>query len=1713
MGRSDHRFLLVDWREIVVPDPDLAVPPADRVDCNRCDPLYPVSCLRKRSLQRKRTWDRCAYSLPNWRKSSNHTHRPDVELLLRRIHRVWFPCFLLITHNFVPDDIEEIPLSSGEGLARLLWKVVNVLGGRLQWRKDLEISIGSLHRGFQVLTPLFPAAEIWSKRMQQLLQERPEVSAVDSEPAPLHQLAILLTTQPAVATHQEVQACEAIAALVFYTLARGSTPSQNFLDELKQFYMSSATHWEGCRRTFNTVPGLLLPVSDRDREVVRSFTQSIGRLQDQGMYAPVNLEASVTQLQVVETEGRTDEPVDQESKKPRGGRPPTSFPCDPHFELQEFQIVQEEHQPSLSQFRLLNDPNSLAEEEHSEFWGNMLPQLRQDIDPVRRLHVAMRVVSELCGLSLQVVARAPFADVKVKTSGGFRRGSLHIDLRVGLIRRDFLAIAPRADRDRARTYGRYLRTPIPPEVIEELTEARARTPMARTVGDLLQAAGLTPTLCHSLANAGREQPRPLSDLRIARSFVGFLLRRNFHPSIVSHATGDITLIPRAHHYYLSLSQQQIYEAVNTLCTAIGLQPVPSRDRYRRLGSPNYLPLPQLRECVLKLQQRVRHARNKITNRSSLDQLVEFHNFFICSVTLQILWGIGARCQMLSSLTVAAVFSDPDFILISDRASDRYSQTRLCVTTRVLFESLLYLAEHLRTMGHRLERKGQNGASSALLRLVSGSSLQECAVPLLYRSNEGELRVRKPTRTDLRNVSCHVGMAVLNAPRHFLISSLVERGTDAIEIDAQVGHHLVAAAAFGIASGLTPTAFKLSLEPVLTDVHQCLGLQPMVGLSSLQKERLKLPSVRLGDHIDLPQNTYLRQTVDIGDFNPPDLILAEQDCPWTWATLAARAELRRLRAAYLLGDWLTQFPAGGVVFCLAAFDGFFSAPRAQMVLETARARGVRKLGQLNVVERVDSTIALQVLLHQFSADALARYLASLGEGCDWSVAVKQLKDLLCQLDVQWRLLDEEAALARLMALAAHALHLETAPLERFSLVHKAPFIPFADMQRIAGGPIRQLGPDLETNNAPRRLGVQYATLIHLLDYWSEHDAQLGERGRRIKGAMAELEQLRQLHGDYDERLAMAWLYRELSDPPLRRLWLSTVRSYFSLTLPFFEWVRVNERLPMHIGEWMAVREKLLNKTCANVDSALDETGASHRIWAWQHLSAFLMVTGVPIPSQALYGPMKKRVNYRPHLHAYLTKDELQAAVNLFPTVCPTPRDWLVQELTIRRHLAIRPQEARYLKASQLTKSGHWLIVATSGHDHLKNTFARGLIQVPEPLRASLTMHMARRRDARDAELPAAFVSAEDRGYARYEASLTVARQLLRSVTGRVDFRLYDLRASCITDQIAPPCPILRALIAGETRRQPAGSTSWLHTRGAVAAREARHSNVITTLRYYHSAGLLGGREQMNQALESLTASGKYEGGAYRVSRDVVYKARSRGRPLNTRTAGADAPRPSPVALPPVIERLNPASDFYYRHDLLVTRLHACALMLGGVPFLAAADRARADPGRLGPALNYVQAVEPAMRLHKSMVLPTSVWSPLLPNMVLWAASHAREISEMLEERHLLVRKHNIGVSDFEALCHFSESLQRIHSVGLVPGFCPSRTMSIADRAHLEPRLTQRGVLIGPSVTRERIGRLYFSIESRSGDSKAANSAHVIGKTTSLIAHLMRMIVSFGSKRET
>ncbi len=212
---------------------------------------------------------------------------------------------------------------------------------------------------------------------------------------------------------------------------------------------------------------------------------------------------------------------------------------------------------------------------------------------------------------------------------------MHVDLKSGLLRRDAFCAATRKNRTgKLRTNGRWWRVHLPPEVLSVLVEVIEAVPEAQTLGDLLHAVGLNHESCQHVLNDGFPTSHKPEDARLANSFRTCLLDLGVHPAMVARASGDISTTPFADHFYLSFSEHQVHAAIATFCNWAGLKAPAQPPKDRHIGSPKSISLEDFQEIVQHLNQQVISERNKVTARSCIKTVVNFHNFYTMLISVE-----------------------------------------------------------------------------------------------------------------------------------------------------------------------------------------------------------------------------------------------------------------------------------------------------------------------------------------------------------------------------------------------------------------------------------------------------------------------------------------------------------------------------------------------------------------------------------------------------------------------------------------------------------------------------------------------------------------------------------------------------------------------------------------------------------------------------------------------------------------------------------------------------------------------------------------------------------------------------------------------------------------------------------------------------------------------------------------------------------------------
>lgn len=175
-----------------------------------------------------------------------------------------------------------------------------------------------------------------------------------------------------------------------------------------------------------------------------------------------------------------------------------------------------------------------------------------------------------------------------------------------------------------------------------------------------------------------------------------------------------------------------------------------------------------------MQHENHKAWMSLTRKAGLHEILRFHYEYVCRFALQLLWSVGRSGENLASISARDLFSDPELIFLADRASDRYAQRRVCVLTELIAQSRLKYAEHLLGMAARLEKIGKAEAAKCLDLVRIGADAEACALQVFYVHKKHGLSLRPITRADLKKPARFTEFRELNVPRHFLITTLVNR---------------------------------------------------------------------------------------------------------------------------------------------------------------------------------------------------------------------------------------------------------------------------------------------------------------------------------------------------------------------------------------------------------------------------------------------------------------------------------------------------------------------------------------------------------------------------------------------------------------------------------------------------------------------------------------------------------------------------------------------------------------------------------------------------------------------------------------------------------------------------------------------------------------------------------------------------------------------------
>jgi len=1394
--------------------------------------------------------------------------------------------------NHAPADTPETTIHPLDGCSRLLDRFERLALSAMTPHDQTKF-FQVFARGLRLQAEHEPNALSWSRYISGCVDK--DITGIckhELSKAQYGSLSQTLLDQPASfisPRHQEE--CLAFAAKVTLAICLDLVQAepQTTCHLLKQLFKSPTSHWAMVRGPqLQTEHDTSLNRKGM-KQVIQDFTNLTEQLKKVSIPPASHfLDKVPSELNPINLETpEVPNPVESASpKNPKAPKRPDEI--EPDFLLFEAQILRSLHSDVSDGHRLPNNWNRLSNNELHPIVQKLRDQLRQSSENhcAVRVHAAARFISLFAGLSLKTCLTLPLA----RSTQNNRRGTMHLDLKCGVLRRNVLCIAERKKRNgKPRMNGRWWRVQIPPEIVGVLMHILEIHPNAQTLGDLVQAAGLDHESCQHLLNDGFPSSHKPEDARFSNSFRTCLLELGVHPALVARTSGDNSTTPPADHFYLSFSTHQIHGVMTLFCKWAGLVPPSKPTTDRLIGSPKLLNLEEFRGMVAHLNQVVLSERNKVTARSDIETVVNFHNLYTKAFALQLILAHGGRGNLIGRMTFERIFASCEYIALSDRRVDRYSRQRICPLTPLMFQCNGHYIEHISAFSLRL--KAHAAVESAdLADLARGQQRHKIPFSIFTKVDNGWGR-RDLKRNDLLQLLQLLGRTIgksfdwedLNVSRHFWHTELVNRNIAQPAIEAFLGHHTNGVEVFGYGSGVSIRDTCEYLRPTLHNIQSDLGLKPLIGLGRTADRYLKLPELSAPRNLRPLPSKLLLQKLQQQDLLIPEMTIREQDPPTTSKTLVTHASVGRLKSQYLQSDLAATHSVGAVMFCLMVFDLVLSEPEQHALFGAAINDGLWAVGDMCIVEaeHVSRPIAQRILQEPTQAaiaKAREKHVFGASAGLDMGTVANDLHLLLASLSPTWPCKTAEASLKLLPIMVSHWAAIEIAPGTLFGVFHKAPFIPVKDLARLYyKQPRAHSEKAAETENSKHRSPKpNFRDTDTILQTWANKDAPLGESPSRAVGCTKALNHYLQ-RGDLNlaERLHAELLIADLSStPPYRTLDTSTLPTYSNKYQRFFAILQVEDTCDLEPEHFL--------QAYRDMGGHDDMSASALPRWAMLHICAFLSLRGHWVPAALTANPATKTPR-PPRIPVYTSMQEVEAAgldlVEYFKNYGGTYA-FARPRLELERHAPLRAAELRYSRPHDFDLDNDLLHITTSGHDHLKNTYSRGTIPITRDISRGMLGLKKTKRDIDIGTDTLMFADAHlGASYGSFNEVTSAIRKFVILQTNCPEFRRHDFRSSAITDtcfdvqsEISRLGPIDR--FGENCLHRSVDQINERFTRFARAARFGRHASIATTLRFYNCSGPLDLHQQLEYSTRNLPVSGVYAAALLGMSAQNLYVRKDR-----------------------------------------------------------------------------------------------------------------------------------------------------------------------------------------------------------------------------------------------
>lgn len=384
----------------------------------------------------------------------------------------------------------------------------------------------------------------------------------------------------------------------------------------------------------------------------------------------------------------------------------------------------------------------------------------------------------------------------------------------------------------------------------------------------------------------------------------------------------------------------------------------------------------------------------------------------------------------------------------------------------------------------------------------------------------------------------------------------------------------------------------------------------------------------------------------------------------------------------------------------------------------------------------------------------------------------------------------------------------------------------------------------------------------------------------------------------------------------------------------------------------------------------------------------------------------------------------------------------------------------------------------------------------------------------------FVPSTPDGYVLYDSANARVQHAIRAVTGREDFRLYDLRANALTDMVFDVPGALQALARGDIPVVAISTPESLQQRfcrAAAAAREARQASIHTLLRYYHLGGSVE-RYCAAMALDHAHPGGaRYIAALQGKSTDAIYARRYRVRSgagqrqrrveeVSVQAgAGTSASRQERRSLPHMNRLLSAAA------------VKGVVLHLAGCSLQVASDHVGVPIGVV--KLLYLTVRANLERADVALIDPLfaradTTWGKALEPACEWSYHHRGHLSTALAKGGgFTPRGSEIRISGTPAFDRSGVAWKELSEKGIQPIVYLSAKQPLEDRSALRGRFAGSVSVEPEELKRGRAAVMKFCTNSKQRANDGRPSAHVLGKVGRLVVASMLVAAAAATLEES